>query len=130
MPVMQWFKNFSTTTKTFTLVFTMVFLLSVVAFTGYSTCGTVIDIMNSMFLDYVRPAIGMGEMKSMAIQNRRMILTMAVVDDKQQIADYERRILENRKVIADTFDRYENVVTQADEKAMFKELRNLRTKLL
>jgi methyl-accepting chemotaxis protein len=108
----------------------MVFLLSVVALTGYSTCETVIDIMNSMFVDYVRPAVGMSEMKSMAIQNRRMILTMAVVNDKQQIADYEKRILENRKVIADTFDRYENVVTQPDEKAMFKELRSLRIKLL
>ena len=126
---MQWFKNFRTTTKALVLVFTMIFLLLVVAFTGYSTSKTIINIMNSMFFDYVQPAIAMSEMKAMAIQNRRMIMNMAVIDDRQQSELFEKRVLDNREKIASVLEQHSKIMTQLSEKALFEDLRRVGSEL-
>jgi methyl-accepting chemotaxis protein len=126
---MRWVRNFKTATKALTLVFTMIFLLLIVAFTGYFTSETIIGIMNSMFFDYAQPAIAMSELESMAIQNRRMILSIAVVDDSKQSENYERRVLDNRKKIDDIIDQHSKVTMSPQEKALFEDLRSISFRL-
>jgi methyl-accepting chemotaxis protein len=130
MLIMQWFKNFSTATKTLTLVFIMIFLLLLVAFTGYSMNKEIIGVMNSMFLDYARPAIFMSDMKSMAIQNRRLILNMAVINDREQSESYEKIVLDNRKKIDATIERYSNTTMLPEEKVLLENLRSAGSKLI
>ncbi|MDR1378486.1 MAG: methyl-accepting chemotaxis protein [Synergistaceae bacterium] len=129
MLVVQWFKNFRTATKALILVFTMIFLLLVVAFTGYSTNKKIIGTMNSMFIDYVRPAISMGEIKSMAIQNRRLILNMAVINDREQSEGYEKLVVENRKEIADLIERHSGTKTSPEEKKLLDNLQRAGSQL-
>ncbi|MDR1376792.1 MAG: methyl-accepting chemotaxis protein [Synergistaceae bacterium] len=127
---MQWFKNFSTATKTLTLVFTLIFLLLVVAFTGYLTNKEVISAMNEMFLGNVQPAISMGELKAMAIQNRRLILNMAVINDRQESESYEKIVLENREKIASAIEEYSHTTMRPDEKKLLDNLRSVGAQLL
>jgi methyl-accepting chemotaxis protein len=127
---MQWFRNFKTTTKALTLVFIMIFLLLTVAFTGYSTSERISGIMNSMFFDYAQPAIAMSEIESMAIQNRRMILSIAVLSDRQQFENYERRVLDNRKKIDSIIDQYSKVTALAKANALFEDLRRASSRLV
>jgi methyl-accepting chemotaxis protein len=108
----------------------MIFLLLVVAFTGYSTSKTIINTMNATFSDYVQPAIAMGEVKAMAAQNRRLILNMAVIDDKSLSVDYEKRVLDNRKNIDDIIEKCSKVMTDPNEKALLEDLRRTRSSLV
>ncbi|MDR1621623.1 MAG: methyl-accepting chemotaxis protein [Synergistaceae bacterium] len=126
---MQWFKNLKTATKALMLVFTMIFLLLIVAFTGYSTSKTIIEVMDSTFEDYAKPAIYMSDVKAMAIQNRRMILNMSIAEDGQRSESYEKVILENRKKISDALDQYGRTTMQPDEKVLFEELLRTSSKL-
>ena len=126
---MQWSRNFRTTTKTLALVFIMIFLLLTVAFTGYSTSETIVNIMNSTFSYYVQPALALGEMKSMAIQNRRMILNIAIASDKKLAENYEKRVLDNRKKIDDIIDQCSKMIKSPKEKVLFDNLRAQDSKL-
>jgi methyl-accepting chemotaxis protein len=129
MLLMQWFKNFSTTTKTLTLVFAMIFLLLIVAFTGYSTNKTIIGIMNTMFFNYARPAITMSDMNARAIQNRRMIMSMAIISDQGQSENYEKRVRENRKIINEELDQYGSTIDLPEEKTLFENLKRVGSEL-
>jgi methyl-accepting chemotaxis protein len=127
--VMQWFRNFSTMKKTFAIVFTMLFLLLAVAFTGYSTSGTIVGLMNSMYLEYAQPALSMSEMKSMAIQNRRMIMNMAVIEDMERSESYAERVLENRKKIVEAAEQYASEAVTPEEKKLSGDLRRMGSDL-
>ena len=129
MFLMQWFKNFSTTTKTLTLVFAMIFLLLIVAFTGFSTNKTIIGIMNAMFFNYARPAIAMSDMNARAIQNRRMIMSMAIISDQGQSENYEKRVRDNRKIINDELDQYASTIELPEEKTLFENLKRIGSEL-
>jgi methyl-accepting chemotaxis protein len=85
--------------------------------------------MNSTFLDYVHPALSMGEMKALTMQNRRMILNMAVIDDKQTSENYEKRVLENRQKILNVLDQYSKKTMQPDERVLLEDLRRLGSTL-
>ncbi|MDR2176286.1 MAG: methyl-accepting chemotaxis protein [Synergistaceae bacterium] len=126
---MRWFRNFSIMTRMFTLVLTMILLLLAVALAGWSTNRTIIGIMNSMYLDYARPAISMSKMESLAIQNRRMILNMSILDDAERVANYERKIAENKRVIGETVERYSAAAMNPEERRFFENLKRAEIKL-
>jgi methyl-accepting chemotaxis protein len=108
----------------------MVFLLLIIVFTGYSTNKEIFSTMDAMFADYVRPVIYMGEMKSLVLQNRRMIVNMTIMDDRQESGDYAKRVLENRKKIADIIERYGNTIMVPEEERLLANLRRITSQLI
>jgi methyl-accepting chemotaxis protein len=126
---MKWLRKFSTMSKILILVLTMNVLLLIVAYTGYSTSRTIVGIMNSMFTEYAKPAISMSKMESMAIQNRRMIMNMFIFEDHELVADYEKRILENRKKIDEAIEQFESLASDQEEKTLIAELRRAEKSL-
>jgi methyl-accepting chemotaxis protein len=107
----------------------MIFLLLTVTFTGYSTNKTIIEIMNTTNSDYVRPALLMAEMKALAIQNRRMIMNMAIISDVQTSKDYEKRVWDNREIIADAIEKFGRTEMDKEGRTLFENLQRLRVQL-
>jgi methyl-accepting chemotaxis protein len=98
---MQWFKNLSTIVKILTLVAVMFILMLVVAYTGYYTSMKIAVKMQDMYDNYAKIALFMTESKAMAIENRRMVLSMINSTEKDENESYKSRIMANRTAIAE-----------------------------
>jgi methyl-accepting chemotaxis protein len=123
---MQWFKNLRTMTKILTLVASMVVLLLAVSATGYRTSSGIAEKMEDMYGNYASPAIMMTEAKSLAIQNRRMLLSMITADSQSEKDNYERRMGENQKNASALIEKVEQTQLNQDEKALLAELKRAR----
>ncbi|MDR2780430.1 MAG: methyl-accepting chemotaxis protein, partial [Synergistaceae bacterium] len=115
---MQWFRNFSTTCKILLLVTVMIVLLIIVSAVGYNTSHTITGEMNALYRDYAMPSIWMEEMKSISIQNRRIILSMLATSHEGDIESYASRIIDGRRRIDELFSLYDNTNQIDEEKAL------------
>jgi methyl-accepting chemotaxis protein len=71
----------------------------------------------------------MGDAKALAIQNRRMIMNMVIMDDKEQSESYRKRVLENRETIAGILEQYSGTEMVPEEKKLYEDLRRLGLEL-
>jgi methyl-accepting chemotaxis protein len=96
----------------------MVVLLIVVSVAGYNTSHTIAGEMNDLYGHYAMPSIWMEEVKSISIQNRRIILSMLDISDDGEINSYDSRIKDGRKRIDDLFALYANTNQTDGERAL------------
>jgi methyl-accepting chemotaxis protein len=113
-------------TKILTLVALMILLLLVISITGYRTSSGIAEEMEEMYGSYAAPAIMMTEAKSLAIQNRRMLLSMIMTDSESERDDYERRMGENQRNASALIEKFEQGQLGPDEKAILAELKRAR----
>lgn len=123
---MQCFRNLRTITKILTLVAIMIVLLLAVSVTGYRTSSNIADEMNEMYGNYATSAIIMTEAKSLAIQNRRMLLSMIMTDSQSEKDSFERRMDENQKTASGLIEKFEATPLDANEKTLLDELKRAR----
>jgi methyl-accepting chemotaxis protein len=98
---MKWFRNLSTMLKILLLVGVMVVLMLVVSYTGYTTSDRIAQRMNEMYDDYAKIALNISEAKYLAASNRRIILSMAILEEPSELDTYQNHVLEYRQKIAD-----------------------------
>jgi methyl-accepting chemotaxis protein len=123
---MQWFKNFRTMTKILTLVAIMLILLLVVSIVGYNISTQIATEMKEMYVNYATPAILMSEARTLAVQNRRFILSIMTSTSESEMSNYERRIAENQAEASDLISNYEKTNVTPQEEALLAELRKAR----
>jgi methyl-accepting chemotaxis protein len=123
---MQWFKNLRTVIKILLLVFVMLTLTIIVSLVGYRTGKTIAVSMENMFVDYAEPAIMMTGAQALAIENRRLVLSLIASENEAMVGDYERRIDENRVMISETIAKYEDTVLTQEEEDLLEELKKNR----
>jgi methyl-accepting chemotaxis protein len=126
---MQWFKNFRTSVKILLLVLLMIVLMLVISITGYRTSGSIAASMNEMYDNYVMPAIWVSEAKALAIQSRRLVLSLINAEEKAEKDSYEQRIEENRKEASDLLSKYEQTNLTALERQYLSDLYSIRDKV-
>jgi methyl-accepting chemotaxis protein len=120
---MQWFKNLRTTSKILALVFVMIILMLLIAVSGYNTSRKISYEMDELYQNYATPAILMAQAQGLAIQNRRMLLSMSLASDSSAKSRYETRILDNRKSASDMIARYEQTNLNSDEREILNQLK-------
>ncbi|MDR1875143.1 MAG: methyl-accepting chemotaxis protein [Synergistaceae bacterium] len=98
---MSWFRNLRTVLKIFILAAVMLVLMLIIAGSGYSTSTTIAVRMQDMYNNYAKMAMRMTEAKYLAAHSRRMILSMMLTDDKEEINSYVNRVQANRKAVAE-----------------------------
>jgi methyl-accepting chemotaxis protein len=123
---MQWFKNFHTMSKILTLVAIMLILLLGVSIVGYNTSTQIATEMKEMYTNYATPAILMSQAKTLAVQNRRFVLSMMTSTSEREMSNYERRIAENQTTASDLISQYEKTNVSPQEEALLAELRKTR----
>ncbi|MDR1622780.1 MAG: methyl-accepting chemotaxis protein [Synergistaceae bacterium] len=123
---MQWFKNLRTVAKILTLVFAMTVLMLVVSITGYRTSSKIASGMEEMYQNYAMSAIWMAQTKALAIQNRRMLITMTIVKSETERADYERRIAENQQEASGYIEKYDRTPFAPGESTLREDLKRNR----
>ncbi|MDR1965456.1 MAG: methyl-accepting chemotaxis protein [Synergistaceae bacterium] len=123
---MQWFKDLRTVSKMLFLVFLMVALMLVVSFVGYRTSEMIAASMDDMFVDYAQPAIMMSGAQSLAIENRRLVLSLIASESDELTRDYERRISEISARISEMIDKYGKMDLDQEKKILFEELKKNR----
>ncbi|MDR1943726.1 MAG: methyl-accepting chemotaxis protein [Synergistaceae bacterium] len=123
---MQWFKNLRTMLKILFLVFVMVALIVAVALSGYRTSKMIAASMEDMFVNNAAPAIAMTGAQSLAIENRRLLLSLISAENSAMADDYERRIDGNRVKISAIISKYENMNLTTEERNLLEELKTKR----
>ncbi|MDR3255165.1 MAG: methyl-accepting chemotaxis protein [Synergistaceae bacterium] len=126
---MQWFRNLLTTFKILSLVLVMLLIMLLISFVGYRTSSTISSDMNSLYDNYAMPAITMAQAQGLAIQNRRMLISMSMSTDATVDRQYESRILENRKRIGNLIAEYEKTNLTQEERVLLTQLTNARSNL-
>jgi methyl-accepting chemotaxis protein len=119
---MQWFRNLRTVAKILTLVFVMTVLMLVVSITGYGTSSKIASDMEEMYRDYATSAILIAQTKALAIENRRMLITMTIVKSEAERANYERRVAENQREASGYIEKYEQTPHAPGEQALRADL--------
>jgi methyl-accepting chemotaxis protein len=110
-------------TKILLLVAVMIILLIVISAAGYHTGTTIAGEMDDLYRHYAMPSIWMEEMKSISIQNRRIILSMLDTADDDEIESYDSRIKDGRKRIDELFAQYANTNQTDGEKALVAKIK-------
>jgi methyl-accepting chemotaxis protein len=109
-------------TKILFIVFTMLALMTIIACTGYLTSRGIEYKMERLYSEFALPAIQMGTAKSIAIQSRRMLLSMVITRDKRVAADYEKRVLEHRETLGEMAEKFRRLNLPQNIKDMFGRL--------
>ncbi|MDR1481979.1 MAG: methyl-accepting chemotaxis protein [Synergistaceae bacterium] len=120
---MHWFKNLHIMTKILFIVFTMLALMTIIAFTGYLTSRGIERKMDKLYSEFAMPAIQMSTAKSLAIQIRRMIINMIIARDEGVAAAYEKRVMEYRETLGEMSERFRKLNLPREIGDMFEQLR-------
>jgi methyl-accepting chemotaxis protein len=120
---MQWFRDLRTTSKIVLLVVIMEALLIVVSAVGYIVGSEITYYMDDLYRNHAMPAIWMGEVKALSIQNRRMLLSMLNSEETDEIELYDSRIREQRKRIAELLADYGKTPLTEEEKAYISKIK-------
>jgi methyl-accepting chemotaxis protein len=112
------------------LVLVMILLMLAVSFSGYRIGGFITDRMHDMYKNFAEPAIMMTEAKALAIQNRRLVLTLVSAASESEMNACETEIYENRKVIGNLIGEYEKTETSEEGKRLLAELKSSQEEAL
>ena len=123
---MNCFKNLRTSVKILFLVVVMIMLMLVVAITGYRSSVNLAGKIDELYKSYTTPAVMMSEAKSLAINNRRMVLSLMDAETPDEIRSYQSRIMENRSKASEMIAKYEQTDLLPEEVDMLKSLRAAR----
>ncbi|MDR1885964.1 MAG: methyl-accepting chemotaxis protein [Synergistaceae bacterium] len=123
---MQWFRDLRTMKKILFLVIMMLALMSVIACTGYYTSTTIASNMDRLYNEFARPAIIMGEAKALAIQNRRMLLSVLNTKDMDVAKIYEDRMAANRNRVTEIYAEFDKLDMPPEIKAIKDKLPAVR----
>jgi methyl-accepting chemotaxis protein len=104
----------------------MVILMLFVAVTGYRTSSRISGQMDELYRNYATPAIDMLEAKSLAISNRRMVLSLINAVSDEEMDSYVTRIDENLKTASALIAKYEQTNLTPEEISLLNDLKKRR----
>ena len=120
-------RNIRTMTKLLFLVSIMLLLLCVVSFTGYRTAGSIAGASAEMYRSSAKPAMWILDLKSLAIQNRRLI-GRSLGSTESEMRTIERITAANRQRGNELFVEYEKTMNpqNAEETRLYAALTQIR----
>ncbi|MDR1914961.1 MAG: methyl-accepting chemotaxis protein [Synergistaceae bacterium] len=98
---MKWFRNLSTMLKILALVMILIALMLIISFKGYNTSARIAQDIEQTYENYAKPAMNMLKARSLAVENRRMVLSMFNTLVDSELKSYAERVTQNRAAIAD-----------------------------